>query len=300
MLYFGHSTLHLVVKLNRTAMLPTTKFFFTLLSLFVLAPVFGQLSLTGQLLDEVGVAVGFANVMLLQPEDSTLVKSTVSDADGSFAFKVEEPGAYLLEIAMIGFRDHQQRIELAEDRVIPNITLETEITQLSTVEVRARQPLLEQRGNKMIVNVGNSITGTSGSAMDLLRKVPGLLVINNQISMAGQPNISILINGKPTQYLDIQSLIRDYPADNIERIEVINQPGARFDAEGNGGILNIVLKKNVKLGTNGGIRLRTGRGNTGSTVRLLPSITGTSGSIGPTGSPTTTTRTTKRWCWTAR
>jgi hypothetical protein len=241
-------------------MLPTTRFFFISLLFFAFAPVFGQQSLTGQLLDEEGAALGFANVMLLHPEDSALVKGTVSEADGSFAFEVEEPGAYLLEVAMIGFRDYHQRINLAQSRELPTIILETEITQLSTVEVRARQPLLEQRGNKMIVNVGNSITGTSGSAMDLLRKVPGLLVINNQISMAGQSNISILINGKPTQYLDVQSLLRDYPADNIERIEVINQPGARFDAEGNGGILNIVMKKNVKLGTNGGIRLRTGRG----------------------------------------
>ncbi len=241
-------------------MLPTTRFFFIFLLFFAFAPLFGQQSLTGQLLDEEGAALGFANVMLLHPEDSSLVKGTVSEADGSFAFEVEEPGAYLLEVAMIGFRDYHQRINLAQSRELPPITLETEITQLSTVEVRARQPLLEQRGNKMIVNVGNSITGTAGSAMDLLRKVPGLLVINNQISMAGQSNISVLINGKPTQYLDVQSLLRDYPADNIERIEVINQPGARFDAEGNGGILNIVLKKNVKLGTNGGIRLRTGRG----------------------------------------
>ncbi|NRA48413.1 MAG: outer membrane beta-barrel protein [Phaeodactylibacter sp.] len=238
----------------------TTRFIYTFLLFLSLSPLFGQLQLSGQLLDKDRQPIAFANVMLLQAGDSSLVKGTISEEDGKFQLSVEATGDYLLSTGLIGYKDNLISVSLNEDLELAPMTLETEVTQLSTVEVRAEQPLLEQRGNKMIVNVGNSITGNSGSAIDLLRKVPGLIVVNDQITMAGQSNISILINGKPTQYLDVQSLLRDYPADNIERVEVIQQPGASYDAEGNGGILDIILKKNVRLGTNGAVRLRAGRG----------------------------------------
>jgi hypothetical protein len=222
--------------------------------------LFAQLSVVGHLQDEHSAPLAYANVMLLQAADSSFVKGAVSEADGRFEFDELSEGEYVLQVAMLGYQEVSQALPLTSDVTLPVIQMEVEGLDLAMVEVKANKPLLEQGGNKLVVNVENSLTGTSGSAMDLLRKVPGMLVINNQISMAGQSGIAILINGKPTRYLDVQSLLRDFPADNIARIEVISQPGARYEAEGNGGVLNIILKKNVRLGTNGGVRLRAGKG----------------------------------------
>ncbi|MEM6772922.1 MAG: outer membrane beta-barrel protein, partial [Bacteroidota bacterium] len=91
-------------------------------------------------------------------------------------------------------------------------------------------------------------------------KVPGIVVAGNRIQMAGKSGLTILIDGRPTKYMDINSLLRDMPADNIKSIEVISQPGAQYEAEGNGGVINIVLKKNSLRGTNGQIYAGGGYG----------------------------------------
>ena len=86
---------------------------------------------------------------------------------------------------------------------------------------------------------------------DVMRKVPGVLVTNNGISIAGKGGVTILINSKTTEYMDVETLLRDFPADNISKIEVIEQPGAEYQASGSGAIINIILKKNVRLATHG-------------------------------------------------
>jgi len=231
------------------------------LFLFSYIPVFTQHTVSGQLLDENQQPAGFVNVLLLNAKDSSMVKATVSEPDGSYTMKELESGQYLLQTVILGYEDHwSEPFHLEADYFMPDIPLQTAATELATVEVTADKPLLEQRAGKMVVNVENYITGTNGRAIDLLRKAPGLIVVNGQISMAGQEGVAIYINGKPTQYLDMASLLRDLPGDNIKRIEIISQPGARYDAEGNGSIVNIVLKKNVKLGTNGSASLGVGRG----------------------------------------
>ncbi|MEL7162318.1 MAG: outer membrane beta-barrel protein, partial [Bacteroidota bacterium] len=112
----------------------------------------------------------------------------------------------------------------------------------------------------LVVNVDQSITGQGGTVIDMLRKVPGVVVVGNRVTMAGKSGLTILIDGRPTKYMDIESLLRDMPADNIKSIEVISQPGAEYEAEGNGGVINIVLKKNALLGTNGQVFARYGYG----------------------------------------
>jgi len=121
------------------------------------------------------------------------------------------------------------------------------------VEVVAKVPLLEQRADRMVVNVAKSLTSVNGSLMEIMKKVPGMLVVNGKLSMSGNSNPTILIDGRTTQYMDIQSMLREMPGDNIERIEVIHQPGAEFEASGNGPIINIILKKNKLYGTNGSL-----------------------------------------------
>ena len=103
-----------------------------------------------------------------------------------------------------------------------------------------------------MVDIENSIM-INTNLQDVMRKVPGLMVTNNGISIAGNKGVRILINGKTTEYMDVRTLLRDFPADNIARIEVIEQPGAEYDAAGTGAIIDIILKKNVRFGTHGNL-----------------------------------------------
>ncbi len=236
----------------------------TLLSTFSLITLCFSLSaqhnISGTLYNEQGEPQGYANVMVLNPTDSSLVAVELSEDDGKFSVQADS-GTYLLQVSMLGLSDYWKGpFELNDDLKLGSITMETSANLLDAVEVKAKKPFLEQEAGKMIVNVEASLTGQNGSTMDLLKKVPGMLVVRDQISLAGQQNVKILIDGKPTRYMDINTLLKEMPATDIEKIEVISQPGAAFDAEGAGGVINIILKKNVLLGTNGSIRAGIGYG----------------------------------------
>lgn len=220
-------------------------------------------NVSGQILNQDGKAAEFVNVLLLNASDSTLVKMELSEENGSYEFRSLEEGEYLVKITGIGYSDHfTTSFPLAnkERKVLPVITMEVMATVLDAVEVVARKPLLEQQAGKLVVNVDQSITGQGGSVTDLLKKVPGLVVVNDRVSMAGRNGVTILIDGRPTKYMDIQSVLNEMPADNIATIEVITQPGAAYDAEGTGGIINIILKKNALYGTNGSVTAGFGYG----------------------------------------
>jgi len=215
----------------------------------------------GSIFDDKQQPIAFANLLLLKPADSTILKAAISENDGTYVFPEVDTGKYLLRATILGFQDQFFAVHLgAEKTTFPPIRMRTEAQTLNTAVVVAKKPFLEQKAGAMIVNVANSITGTSGSVIDVLRKVPGMIVVNNQISLAGQKGLNILIDGRPTQYMDVQTLLRDMPAANIDHIEVISQPGARFDAQGTGAVINIVLKRNLKLGVNGTLTLGAGMG----------------------------------------
>ena len=217
-------------------------------------------SVTGVLVDGERDPVAFANVLLMRAADSVLAKAELSDEDGSFAISVPDTGHYFLQVVMLGYDDYQgEPFALSQRRDLGTLTLEAFAKTLETAVVTAKKPFLEQQAGKLVVNVEGSITGQTGSATQLLQKVPGVVVRQGRVSLAGASSVSILIDGKPTRYMDVASLLRDLPASQIARIEVITQPGAAYDAQG-GGVLNIVLKRNVRLGTNGSASLGLGRG----------------------------------------
>ena len=210
-----------------------------------------------------GDPVEFTNVILLAAADSSVVKLELADAEGRFTFRELAPAGYFLRTSGIGLSptDHPAfTLTEGEQLTLPDYDLATSATDLETIEVTATKPFLEQKAGMLVVNVDQSITGQGGSVVDLLKKVPGVVVVGDRISMAGKSGLTILIDGRPTKYLDINSLLRDMPAENIKSIEVISQPGASYDAEGNGGVINIVLKKNQLLGTNGQVYLGGGYG----------------------------------------
>ncbi len=237
-----------------------------ILTLFVLSSFClnadAQHKVRGMAKDSEQKALEFANILLLSASDSSLVHMEMSEADGSFVFKGVEAAEYLLQISSMGYEDYtSDAFEVNADLDLGIVNISTSDIQLNEVVVRYRKPILEQQGGTLVVNVANSIIANSGSAENVLKKVPGVMIINGNVSMAGRSGVNIMIDGRPTQYMDLESLLKDLPSDAIEKIEVMQTPDARFDAQGDAGVINIVLKKNIKLGMNGSTYVGLGYGD---------------------------------------
>lgn len=221
-------------------------FFFGILS------TFSQHNINGKIVDENNQPLPFANVVLYKTGEDLSPNGTVSNDDGMYSFEKIASGKYRLEISMLGFETQKiAEFELIENKTY-NITLKEESQLLNEVVVKSKRPVIKQTAEKLIVDLEKSEM-INTNLQDVMRKIPGVLVTNNGISIAGNRGVRILINGKTTEYMDVETLLRDFPADNISKIEVVEQPGAEYEASGSGAIINIILKKNVKLGTHGSV-----------------------------------------------
>ena len=208
----------------------------------------------------------FANVLVLQAKDSTLLKASTSDADGKFLIDINKEGNYILQVSMVGFNTHYSDAFLlnAEQKqeVFSPIILSENIQKLDEVTVSSQKLFIEQKVDKTIVNVENSIVASGNTALEVLEKAPGVVVDqqNDQIKLKNKTGVQIMIDGKKS-YLsekDITQLLRNMSSDQVASIEIITNPSAKYDASGNSGIINIKLKKNQNLGTNGTLSLTTG------------------------------------------
>lgn len=234
----------------------------TLTCLLISLAVSSQNIIIGNVYDDNNDPIFFATVALYNIQDSSIVKAESTDEYGKFSFKNIDDGEYYLEASMLSYTNQKTaNISLPSTNPINlDITLSTDATLLSTIEIKDRAPLLEQKSDRLIVNVENNITNTGGNLLDVMKKVPGMLVVNDRLSLAGSGSPTILLNGKSTQYMDVESLLKDMPGDNIKKVEIIHQPGAEFEATGTGPIINIIMKKNSLFGTNGSFNVGVGKG----------------------------------------
>ncbi len=230
--------------------------------LFASTSLFAQSKISGTINNHQNEGIYFATIALYQQSDSSLISGTATDEKGFFTIENIKAGTYYLETSMLGFSTAKvDNLTFPKDNAKEiTLTLSEDATTLSTVEVTAKVPLLEQKADRLVVNVAENVTSLNGSLLDVMKKVPGMLVVGDKLKMAGQPNVTILLNGKSTKYMDVQSLLKDMPGHNIQKVEVIHQPGAEFDAEGTGPIINIILKKNSLFGTNGNISVGVAKG----------------------------------------
>ncbi len=232
---------------------------FNLLALLFLgfSAVKAQHSLSGKISDQLETPISFANVVLKQKGNEAFVRGVVSNDEGKYVFEDLGKGTYQIEVSVLGFKSkHTEEFELREHKII-DFELEEEAERLDEVVVKSKRPTIRQTAEKLVVNLEASEM-INTSLRDVMRKVPGVLVTNNGISISGNRGVRILINGKTTEYMDVQTLLRDLPADNIAKIEVIEQPGAEYQASGSGAIIDIILKKNVRLGTYGSVNTWVG------------------------------------------
>ncbi|WP_046243802.1 TonB-dependent receptor, partial [Hymenobacter terrenus] len=218
-------------------------------------------SITGQVLTEKAQPAEFVNVLLQHPADSTLVQADLTTAAGRYNFTGLAPGTYRVAVVGLGYKKaYSELLTVAATAVeAPAIGLQTGAQNLSEVTVTARRPFLEQQPDKLVVNVAGSIVAAGSTAMEVLRKVPGVQVRNERVTLAGKASVSIMIDGRPSPYTDMNALIRDMPSGSIDRIEVISNPSAKYDAAG-GAVINIIMKTNVNLGTNAAVALSLGDG----------------------------------------
>jgi outer membrane cobalamin receptor len=228
--------------------------------------VAGQ-SVSGRVQDEQGNAMPFVNVLLLSSADSTLIKGAASNDAGDYSLEDVREGSFILAASMVGYKMTYSGPLVVSSRAdvrAPLIVLATEATQLTEVSVVATRPFIEQSIDRTIVNVSNSIISSGSTALEVLEKSPGVSVDkqNDGIALRGKDGVIVMLDGKQT-YLsmaDVVSMLRGMPSDNIDKIELITNPPSKFDAAGNSGIINIVLKKNNSYGSNGSASLAFGSG----------------------------------------
>ncbi|MCV6629957.1 MAG: TonB-dependent receptor [Flavobacteriaceae bacterium] len=219
--------------------------------------IFSQ-SIHGKLTDQNKQTIAFANVLLYNGNEE-VVNGVASNEEGVFLFENCTSGSYYLEISSLGFKTYTSpTIKITNrDVQLETIVLYEEVNSLEEVIVVQKRPTIKQSAGKLTLDLSQT-NSVQSNIQDVVKKLPGVVVSNNGLQYAGQSNLRILINGKTTAYMDIGNLLKDMPADNIAKVELIQQPGAEFEAEGSGPLINIILKKNVRIGTHGSIRAMAG------------------------------------------
>ncbi|WP_424003916.1 outer membrane beta-barrel protein [Maribacter sp. IgM3_T14_3] len=234
---------------------------FLLVALLITAASIAQNTITGTIKDSLNTPLSFANIILYEVGNEKAITGVISNETGAYLFENIANGIYVIEASVLGFETKKSNeFQLPQSKLRIDFTLNEETQNLDEVVVKSRRPQIKQTAEKLIVDLENSDM-VNTNLQDVVKKVPGIIMTNGNVSYAGQGNIRILINGKTTDYMDTASLLRDLPADNISKVELIQQPGSEYDAEGSGPILNIILKNNVKLGTHGNVKQMVGYEN---------------------------------------
>lgn len=224
-------------------------------------------TIEGTVRDSINQPVEVATVSLFRNVDSVFVKAEITDVDGRFTFAEIPAGAYYVIIQFLGYKDFQSEVfQIAEGQTtfsIPDIRLVSDGLQLNEISVVAQRPFVERRADRLIVNVDNSIMAAGSSAMEVLEKAPGVIVsAGDAVSIRGRSGVIFMIDGKitPMTGQELSNYLRGMPSSNIDRIEIITNPSAKYDAAGNAGIIDIRLKKNTSNGTNGSITSNVAQG----------------------------------------
>ena len=205
--------------------------------------VFSQIKISGQIKDKKNNPVEFIEIQL-QNKDSIIFKSELTNAEGKFIIETEK-GEYSLLVRQLGVIYHEQKINVIQDTYIGIINITEKEQQLQEVVITAKKKLIERKVDKLIFNVENSISASGGDAIDALKITPRVKVKNDNISMIGKNNMSVMLDDKLILLTgdELINFLKSIPSDNIKSIEVITTPPAKYDAEGNSGLINIKLKK---------------------------------------------------------
>lgn len=215
-------------------------------------------TISGLAKDEQGKTLSGASIALKKAADSSVVKLAVSNAAGKYEFSDIQPGKYFINVSHVGLlAQNTTAFEMNGTGVsVPDVVLVKSDGKMKEVVVTSRKPVIEVRADKTVLNIEGSINAVGQDALELLRKSPGVMVDrDDNISMSGKNGVQIYIDGRPTPLSgkDLSEYLKTIQSSQIEAIELITNPSAKYDAAGNAGIINIKLKKNKSLGTNGSV-----------------------------------------------
>ncbi len=241
-------------------------FLFSVVFLMTLHAQNIQNSITGVALEENADPLLYANILLHNASDSLLAKAELTDETGKYTFVNIAAGDYFLKISYVGMEEYTSSVfslGASQKKTMEVIRLTSAGNDLDEVVVTAERRMIEVRPDKIVFNVENSIGAGGSNALELLRKSPGVVLDNNEnVTLMGRGGVRIYINDRPARLsgTDLANYLRSLNASDIDNIEIITNPSAKFEAEGNAGIINIKLKKNKNFGTNGSITGNYGNG----------------------------------------
>lgn len=222
----------------------------------------------GKVFDKtLGKPIPYVNVSIL--DNNKIVTGGITQENGAFSIKNLELKNYSLEFQFMGYKKKTQTITLTESNKSINLNtvyLEEEAVQLEGVEIVKEKSIMEQKIDRKVINVGKDLISAGATASEIMNNIPSVSIDpqTNAISLRGNSNVRILIDGKPSN-VDPSQLLQQIPSASIKQIELITNPSAKYNPEGMSGIINIVLNKNAKLGFNGSV-------NTGVTFAKTPKL----------------------------
>ncbi|MDN3656738.1 TonB-dependent receptor [Ferruginibacter paludis] len=226
-----------------------------------------ETSVSGSTLDTKNIPVESATASLLKSKDSSIIKIAVSDKEGKFSFTGIPFGSYFITITTVSFaKTNSPAFMISENN--STVRLGTLILQelpkkLAAVVITGKKQLIEQKIDRMIVNVDASVTNVGSTALEVLEKSPGVTVDKDgNISLKGKSSVMVMIDGKPS-YLssaELANLLGNMNSNQLSQIEIMTNPSAKYDAAGNAGVINIKTKKSLTQGFNGSVTLSYGQG----------------------------------------
>ncbi len=219
----------------------------------------------------------YVNVLLKTEKDSAFVSGTLTDEEGRFLLPKIKSGSYFLELSYIGFLTKKQTLfvgNLSEFLDLNAIELEENMTSLNEVVVTGKADEVSEKMDKKTFSLKDNISQSGGSVLQAMQNLPSVTVQDGKVQLRGNDKITVLIDGKQTALTGFgnQTGLDNIPASAIEKIEIINNPSAKYDANGNAGIINIIYKKNKKEGLNGKVGFTTGVGSLWVRKENLPDI----------------------------
>ena len=209
-------------------------------------------NVSGKIVDsKTGEILEYANISLTNTKWDKIIEGTISDAKGRFSMNKIRTGSYKISVSYLGYEMQSLNFELTKkkpDIKLNDILLISNNEMLSEVKIKEQKPIFESKIDKIVYNAENDMNEGLNDATDVLRKTPLLTVdLEGEVSLRGSKNIKFLVNGKASTFFssDIATALQMIPADEIKSIEVITSPGAKYDGEGDAGIVNIITKRKV-------------------------------------------------------
>src|SRR5664280_3561934 len=223
-------------------------------------------TITGKVFDKsTNGPLEYATITLISKQSGKVITGTVADAKGVYGISNVPVDTYMIKVEFIGYEKMtMDNISITNDKRSVNlgtISLSPSMTSLQSVTIVGDKPVVENKIDKIVYNVSNDITSQGGAAIDVLKKVPQVTVdIDGNVELQGNSNIRFIINGKPSSVFgnSLADALASIPASQIKSIEAITSPGAKYDSQGTGGIINIILVDNKMEGANGNFNLTAG------------------------------------------